>query len=219
MVDTGINRLGLSPAEIGHPAVAALDIQVLMSHLACADEDRVMNASQLAAFRAVVSQVKHREASLANSAGIGLGTDYAFDLTRPGLSLYGGVQHSALEQVIRQVAFPGAALISVRQIEAGESVGYNATFTADQPMRVGVVSVGYADGILRCWNRAAFTSQGRPLPILGRISMDMIVIDLESAPELQEGDWVELPYALPEAAQRTGLSQYELLTLLGKRFG
>lgn len=219
MVDTGINRLGLSLAEIGHPAVAALDIQVLMSHLACADEDSVMNASQLAAFRAVVSQVKHREASLANSAGIGLGTDYAFDLTRPGLSLYGGVQHSALEQVIRQVAFPGAALISVRQIEAGESVGYNATFTADQPMRVGVVSVGYADGILRCWNRAAFTSQGRPLPILGRVSMDMIVIDLESAPELQEGDWVELPYALPEAAQRTGLSQYELLTLLGKRFG
>jgi alanine racemase len=219
MVDTGINRLGLGLAEIGDPAVAALDIQVLMSHLACADEDSAMNARQLAAFRAAVAQVKHREASLANSAGIGLGADYAFDLTRPGLSLYGGVQHPALEQVISQVAFPEAALISVRQIEAGESVGYNATFTAGQPMRVGVVSVGYADGILRCWNGGAFASHGRPLPILGRVSMDMIVIDLAQAPELEEGDWVELPYALPEAAQRTGLSQYELLTLLGKRFG
>ena len=218
MVDTGINRLGLSLAEVGDPVVAELDIQVLMSHLACADEDSAMNARQLAAFRAVVAQVKHREASLANSAGIGLGEDYAFDLTRPGLSLYGGVQHPALDQVIRQVAFPEAALISVRQIEAGESVGYNATFTAGRPMRVGVVSVGYADGILRCWNGAAFASQGRALPILGRVSMDMIVIDLATAPELTEGDWVEMPYALPEAAQRTGLSQYELLTLLGNRF-
>lgn len=219
MVDTGINRLGLNPADIGDPAIAVLDVQTLMSHLACADEDSAMNARQLAAFRAVAGQVPHREASLANSAAIALGADYAFDLTRPGISLYGGVQHPALEKVIRQVAFPEAALISVREIAAGESVGYNAAFTAPAPMRVGVVSLGYADGILLCWSGGVFESQGRPLPILGKVSMDMIVVDLASAPELAEGDWVELPYALPDAARQTALGQYELLTLLGNRFG
>lgn len=219
MVDTGINRLGIRPEEAGDPAVAALDIQTLMSHLACADEDSAMNARQRAAFKAVTAQIPHCEASLANSAGIGLGVDYAFDLTRPGLSLYGGAQHPTLEPVIRQVAYPEAALIAVRQLQAGESVGYNATFTAIAPMRAGVVSLGYADGILRCWNGGAFASEGRALPILGRVSMDMIVVDLTAAPELAEGDWVELPYGLAHAARQTALGQYELLTLLGKRFG
>jgi alanine racemase len=219
MVDTGINRLGIRPEETGDPAIAALEVQVLMSHLACADEDSAMNARQLAAFRDLVWRVPHRETSLANSAGIGLGADYAFDLTRPGLSLYGGVQHPALAAHIRQVAHPEAALIAVRQLEAGDSVGYNATFIAPAPMRAGVVSLGYADGILRCWRGAAFASQGRPLPILGTISMDMIVVDLAAAPELGEGDWVELPYNLPDAARQTALGQYELLTVLGNRFG
>lgn len=219
MVDTGINRLGLSPSEIGDPVVAALEVQTLMSHLACADEDSAMNVRQLSVFQDIVAQIPHHEASLANSAGIALGADYAFDLTRPGISLYGGVQRSEQADAIRQVAFPEAALISVRTIEAGESVGYNATFTAPTPMRVGVVSLGYADGILRCWNGAAFASQGRALPILGKVSMDMIVIDLDAAPELAEGDWVELPYDLADAARQTSLGQYELLTLLGNRFG
>lgn len=220
MVDTGINRLGLNPREIGDPAIAALDVEVLMSHLACADEpDSAMNARQLAAFREIVARVPHREASLANSAAIGLGSDYAFDLTRPGLSLYGGVQHPALAGLIRQVAHPEAALIAVRRLEAGDSVGYNATFTAPAPMRAGVVSLGYADGILRCWNGGAFAWQGRRLPILGKVSMDMIVVDLTAAPDLAEGDWVELPYDLADAVRQTALGQYELLTLLGKRFG
>lgn len=219
MVDTGINRLGLSLGEIGDPTVTALDVQTLMSHLACADEDNEMNARQLATFRQVVAQVPHREASLANSAGIALGPDYAFDLTRPGISLYGGVQRPEHDEAIRQVAYPEATLISVRSIEAGESVGYNATFTAPGQMRIGVVSLGYADGILRCWNGGTFTSQGRPLPILGKVSMDMIVINLGTAPDLAEGDWVELPYDLADAARQTSLGQYELLTLLGNRFG
>lgn len=219
MIDTGINRLGLDPREAGDPLVAALDIHTLMSHLACADEHSAMNARQLAAFRAVVAQVPHRDASLANSAGVALGPDYAFDLTRPGIALYGGIQHSALEGVIRQVAHPEAALISVRDIAPGATVGYNASFTARVAMRVGVVSLGYADGVLRCWSGGAFASAGRALPILGRVSMDMIVIDLSAAPELTEGDWVELPYALPDAARQTALSQYELLTVLGGRFG
>lgn len=220
MVDTGINRLGLRPRETGDPAVAALTVHTLMSHLACADEpDSAMNAAQLAAFREVVARVPHREASLASSAGIGLGADYAFDLARPGLALYGGVQHPALAGAISQVAFPEAAIVQVRELEPGETVGYNAAFTARAAMRVGVVSIGYADGVLRCWAGGAFASQGRPLPILGKVSMDMIVIDLAAAPELDEGDWVELPYALAEASRETGLSGYELLTLLGRRFG
>lgn len=219
MIDTGINRLGLHPSEIGDPAVAALEIRTLMSHLACADEDSAMNARQLAAFREIVAQIPHREASLANSAGIALGSEYAFDLTRPGISLYGGVQHPALQSAIRQVARPQAALIAVRQLQAGDSVGYNATFTATGPLRAGIVSLGYADGILRCWNGGAFASEGRMLPILGKVSMDMIVVDLSAAPGLAEGDWVELPYDLADAARQTALGQYELLTLLGKRFG
>lgn len=219
MVDTGINRLGIRPTEAADPAIAGLDVRVLMSHLACADEDSAMNARQLADFRAVMVQVPHREASLANSAGIALGADYAFDLTRPGLSLYGGAQRPALEAVIRQVAFPEAALIQVRDIGAGETVGYNATFTAPVPMRIGVVSLGYADGILRSWAGGAFASSGRKLPMLGKVSMDMIVVDLAAAPELVEGDWVELPYALADAARQTALGQYELLTVLGNRFG
>ncbi|MBO6526035.1 alanine racemase [Erythrobacter sp.] len=219
MIDTGINRLGIAPAEASDPAIQALDVEVVMSHLACADEDSAMNARQLNAFRACLPIVSHEEASLANSAGIALGSDYGFDLTRPGLSLYGGIQRPELQDKIGQVVHPQAALIQTREIEAGETVGYNATFTARQRMRMGVVSLGYADGILRSWGGAHFIAGDRRLPILGKVSMDMIVLDLSEAPELSEGDWVELPYHLPDAAQQTAVSQYELLTLLGNRFG
>ncbi|QYJ06064.1 alanine racemase [Qipengyuania flava] len=219
MIDTGINRLGIAPEDVSDSLIQSLEVEVLMSHLACADEDSAMNAQQVARFRECLGSVGHQEASLANSAGIALGDDYAFDLTRPGLSLYGGVPRDELDGDIAQVAYPQAALIQTRSIEAGESVGYNATFTATDAMRVGVVSLGYADGILRSWAGAHFTSQGRALPILGKVSMDMIVIDLANAPDLAEGDWVELPYHLPDAAQQSTLSQYELLTVLGRRFG
>ncbi|WP_421991408.1 alanine racemase [Qipengyuania sp.] len=219
MIDTGINRLGIAPAEASDPAIQALDVEVVMSHLACADEDSAMNARQLNAFRACLPIVSHEEASLANSAGIALGSDYRFDLTRPGLSLYGGIQRPELQGKIGQVVHPQAALIQTREIDAGETVGYNATFTARQRMRVGVVSLGYADGILRSWGGAHFIAGDRRLPILGKVSMDMIVLDLSGASELTEGDWVELPYHLPDAAQQTAVSQYELLTLLGNRFG
>ena len=219
MIDTGINRLGIAPSELSDPAVQALDVQVLMSHLACADEDSAMNARQLEAFHSCADAIAHKERSLANSAGIALGADYAFDLTRPGLSLYGGVPRGELADEIRQVAYPQAALIQTREIGEGETVGYNATFTASAPMRIGVVSLGYADGILRSWGGAEFQRGETKLPILGKVSMDMIVLDLSRAPELAEGDWVELPYHLPDAAQQTSLSQYELLTVLGRRFG
>jgi len=219
MIDSGINRLGIAPAELADPAVQALDVHTLLSHLACADEDVAMNARQLAVFRDCLPAIAHRQASLANSAGIALGSDYAFELTRPGLALYGGVPRPELAGRIAQVAYPQAALIQTRTIGAGASVGYNATFTAPADMRIGVVSLGYADGILRSWAGAHFLHRERKLPILGKVSMDMIVIDLAAAPELSDGDWVELPYHLPDAAQQTTLSQYELLTILGNRFG
>lgn len=218
MVDTGINRLGISPGDVSDPAIQALDVRILMSHLASADEDSPMNARQLAAFRNAIPSIAHEEASLANSAGIGLGPEYHFDLTRPGLALYGGIPRPSFAATIRQVARPQAALIQVRNLSAGDSVGYNATFTAPAAMMVGVVSLGYADGILRSWAGAAFRQGERTLPILGKVSMDMIVVDLSQAPDLREGDWVELPYHLPHAAQQTTLSQYELLTVLGRRF-
>ena len=218
MVDTGINRLGISPAEAADPVIRSLQVEVLMSHLACADEVSPMNAAQRDRFNAVAQLIPHKTKSLANSAGIALGPDYHFDLTRPGLSLYGGVPREELAGQIRQVATPRAAIIQTRTIEAGETVGYNATFTAQATMRTGVVSLGYADGILRAWGGAAFEHEGRRLPILGKVSMDMIVIDLGAAPEIGEGDWVELPYYLPDAAQQTTVSQYELLTILGHRF-
>lgn len=220
MIDTGINRLGLPLAQIGDEAIAALQVDVLLSHLASAEEVSPLNALQLGRWRQARAAVPHRRASLANSAGIALGPDYHGALTRPGLSLYGGIPCSALAPSIRQVVRPQAAIMQVRAIEAGDAVGYNATFVAERPMRVGTIALGYADGYLRCWSgKGVVAVGGQALPVLGRISMDMTVIDLTAAPEVREGDWVAVDYHLPDAATASGLSQYELLTLLGSRFG
>lgn len=220
MIDTGIHRLGISPAEVTDPIIQSLDIDILMSHLACADEDHLLNGEQLSTFRSCAAAVRSNRRSLANSAGICLGADFHFELTRPGLALYGGVPRAEMAANIRQVAFPQAAIIQTRKLKAGDHVGYNATFTAAQDMPVGVVSLGYADGYLRTWARGGrLESDGNSLNVLGKISMDMIVVDLTNAPHLKEGDWLDLPYALPSASQICGLSQYELLTVLGQRFG
>ena len=218
MIDSGINRLGFSLSQIGDPAVRALQIDTLLSHLASADEDSAQNAQQLAIFEQACAVLPARRRSLANSAAIGLGGAYHFDLTRPGLSLYGGVPRPELANAIRQVAYPQAAIIQLRDLSPGDHVGYNATFTATRAMRAAVVSIGYADGYLRCWSgHGALQSKGRALPLLGRVSMDMVVVDLAPAPELREGDWLDIPYALPQAAMASGLSQYELITILGRR--
>lgn len=218
MVDTGINRLGLAAAELGDPIIDRLEIDTLLSHLACADEDSAMNEAQLARFFVVRSQVRARRASIANSAGIALGPRYAADLTRPGLALYGGVPRAELAGHIRQVAYPQAAVILTRQLAAGETVGYNSLWQATRATPTAIVSLGYADGFLRCWASGALAYRGETLPILGRVSMDMVVLDVSAAPDLREGDWIDVPYALPQASDATGLSQYELLTLLGRRF-
>lgn len=219
MIDTGINRLGLPMRAIGDELIGRLEVVTVMSHLACADEDHPLNATQLACASEAFAAIPARRRSLANSAGIGLGADYAFELTRPGISLYGGVQRAEMAGHIRQVATPQAAILQVRELRPGDTVGYNATFTATTPMRAGVVSLGYADGYLRAWpGKGALRHGEAVLPLLGKVSMDMTVVDLAAAPELKEGDWLDVPYSLPEAAAVSGLSQYELLTALGHRF-
>ena len=218
MIDSGINRLGIAPAEVGDPAIAALNVDTVMSHLACADEDSENNARQLATFREASAGVTARRRSFANSAGIALGSDYHFDLTRPGIALYGGVPHTSLEGRIAQVAYPQAAVLQMRDLSAGDSVGYNAKWTADTPTRAATLSIGYADGFPRAMGGGAHVRfSGKELPIIGRVSMDMIVVDAGDS-DLAEGDFVDLPFDLPEIAQRTGLSQYEVLTALGNRF-
>jgi alanine racemase len=219
MIDSGINRLGLLLSDLADPAIAALQVHTLMSHLASADEDVAQNARQLEAFTTAAGRIGARRLSLANSAGIGLGPDYAFDLTRPGLALYGGVPRPELAGTIRQVAFPQAQVLQLRDLQPGDSVGYNALFTAERPMRAATVSLGYADGFLRCWTgKGALRAGEAVLPLLGRVSMDMVVADAGAVPGLREGDWIDVPYSLPESAAASGLSQYELLTSLGGRF-
>nr|WP_202390200.1 alanine racemase [Tsuneonella aeria] len=219
MIDTGINRLGLPHGAAALDALDGLAIDTLLSHLASADEDSAQNTRQLERFREACARIPARRRSLANSAGIALGAAYAFDLTRPGLALYGGIPRADMAAVIRQVAYPRTSILQVRRLEPGDAVGYNATFVADAPIRAGVVSLGYADGFLRCWGaRGALANEERRLPLLGKVSMDMVIVDLSNAPELREGDWLDVPYALPEAEAASGLSQYELLTSLGRRF-
>jgi len=216
MFDTGMNRLGLSAADTH--ICAGLNIAMLMSHLASADEpEAAQNAHQLQDFTAL--DMPNVPRSLANSAGICLGKDYHFDLTRPGLALYGGVPHPAAQGHIRQVVRVEAAVLQRRQLAAGQTIGYGATWQAQAPTEVAILNIGYADGYLR-----GFSSSGQALvggvacPVIGRVSMDLTASDVSQQPQLREGDWVEVDYDLPKAALASGLSQYELLTSLGGRY-
>jgi len=217
MVDTGINRLGLRPTEIG--VLEGLEIDTLHSHLACADEDTAMNEMQLERFRVVCSVVPARRYAMANSAGICLGRDYSFDLVRPGLALYGGVPRAEAEGNIRQAARVEAQIVQRRMIPEGESCGYGATFTAKEDREAAILNIGYADGYLRGFSSHGSAFSGEyALPVLGRVSMDLIAVGVDAAPGLKEGDWVEIDYDLPSASKQSGLAQYELLTTLGSRF-
>ena len=217
MIDTGMNRLGLRPTDID--ALEGLDIDTLHSHLACADEDTPLNVMQLERFRAVVSVVPARRYAMANSAGICLGRDYSFDLVRPGLALYGGVPREEAEGNIRQVARVEAQVVQRRTIPEGETCGYGATFTAEEDTEAAILNIGYADGYLRGFSSHGSAFAGEfALPVLGRVSMDLIAVGCDAAPGLKEGDWVEIDYDLPSASKQSGLSQYELLTTLGSRF-
>lgn len=219
MIDTGINRLGLAISDVADGLLDGLRIETLMSHLACADEDSEANEKQLKRFGDIAARVTAKRRSLANSAGICLGPDYAFDLTRPGLALYGGVPRREAEGHIRQVAHLEAQIVQRRRIRRGDRVGYGGTFVAKKAHELAILNIGYADGYLRGFSGSGRARIGEVFaPVLGRISMDLTAICVDEAPEAKEGDWVELDYSLPEAAAQSGLSQYELLTTLGSRF-
>ncbi|MDX2210256.1 MAG: alanine racemase [Sphingopyxis sp.] len=219
MVDTGMNRLGLRPDEALGGALDGLTIETVMSHLASADEDSAQNAAQLGAFSNIRSAFPAARASLANSAGICLGADYGFDLTRPGLALYGGIPRTDASEHILPVVTIEAQLIQRRMVPAGESVGYGATWTSLRDTPVGIANLGYADGFWRAFAGQGFALAGdTKLPLVGRVSMDLIALDLTAAAQVGEGDWIRLPLDLPVAAEQIGKSQYELLTGLGQRF-
>jgi alanine racemase len=217
MIDTGINRLGLSTQDVTDGLLNGLHIETLMSHYACADEDSSMNGQQLDRFKVLAGKTSARRMSIANSAGILLDGSSGLDLIRPGLALYGGIPRAEAVGHIAQVVFPEAQIIQRRRVLAGEAVGYGATFRAARDTEIAVLNIGYADGYLRSFGTGGTGGAGR-FAVVGRVSMDLLAINVDAEPSLTEGDWVGIDYDLPSAAKASGLSQYELLTGLGKRF-
>mgnify|MGYP000931538575 FL=1 len=219
MIDTGMNRLGISMDGMDKSLLDGLEIDTLMSHLACADEEHHLNGIQLMLFGEAKKRFAAKRYSLANSAGICLGPDYAFDLTRPGLALYGGMARSECEGNIAPVVTPQAQVLQRRTVEGGESVGYGATFVADRTMEAATINIGYADGYTRIFsNSGTALYNGAMLPVIGRVTMDLVTIDVSAAPEIAEGEWVDMEFDLSFIAMLNDISQYELLTGLGNRF-
>jgi alanine racemase len=218
MLDSGINRLGIGPEQLREGLFAGLDIDMLMSHLASADEGVPQNAEQLRNFAGMGQGISAQRRSLANSAGIMLGNHYHFDLTRPGLSLYGGYQRAEMAGHIRSVVYPQASVLQVRTVPAGSAVGYNAKHICKEESRIATLAIGYADGYRRGFSsKGTARFMGAELPVLGRVSMDLLIVNANAAPALQEGDWVDVEYDLVEASRISGVGQYELLTGLGHR--
>jgi len=220
MIDTGMNRLGLDANDVKASLFEGLDVDIAMSHLACADEEHPLNAVQAMIFGSLGKKTGAKRLSLANSAGIFLGEKYMFDLTRPGLSIYGGSSCMEAEFSIQQVVRPRVQILQRRTVRGGESVGYGATYSADRQREAAVLNIGYADGYLRGFSNSGYCTadDGSVLPVMGRVSMDLIVVDVEERKSLAEGDWVEIAFDLSQASMVSGLSQYELLTGMGSRF-
>jgi alanine racemase len=226
-VDTGMHRLGLRPEELealiaSTDRLTGLRIDLLLSHLACADqEEHRMNARQAGRFRQARAMLPGVPASLANSAGVFLGPDFHHDLVRPGIALYGGGPFGRPHPQLKTVATLTAPILQVRAVAEGETVGYGAAFTADRPCRVAVVAAGYADGVLRATagkGRAWFAGDFRQ--VLGRVSMDLLAIDVTGCEDAGPGAMVELlgPHVLvDDAAEAAGTVSYEVLTRLGHR--
>jgi alanine racemase len=215
MVDTGMNRLGLGLADLEAGALASLPLHTLHSHLACADTpSHPLNALQRTRFHHALTHAPKARAALANTAGIALGTAYHFGLTRPGIGLYGGGDAPG-ERVLTLLA----PLLQIRHLAAGDSIGYGATFTAPAAMRVATAALGYADGYPRALTgKGHALVNGHPHKILGRISMDLIVIDITAALDVHEGDTLEIAFDLAATARAAARTDYELLTGLGARY-
>ncbi len=234
-LDTGLNRLGLPVSEIVTLAgperslFEHFDLALVMSHLACADEpSNPMNPAQRARFDELRAKLPAAPASLANSGGVFLGPDYHYDLVRPGIALYGGRALQDIGNPMQWVVQLQARILQVRHLQAGETIGYGATFTTSRPSRVATLACGYADGFLR----ALSGPSGRPgpvgyigaypVPVVGRVSMDLITVDVSEVPEplAQRGAWVEVMGArttIDDLTDRAGTIGYELLTRLGQR--
>jgi alanine racemase len=225
--DTGMNRLGLGREEAEQLVQApdlltGLDVRQIMSHLACADEpDHSLNALQLQKFRSLRQAFPDIPASFANSAGALLGPDFHFDILRPGLALFGGAPSSGIASPFESTVRIEAPILQIRNLSPGDPIGYGALFTANQSMKTATVAAGYADGLLiACGNGGAGRIGNISTPILGRISMDLISVDISDAGDaIKAGDWVSfLGDDLESLAGKAATISYELLVRLGLRF-
>jgi alanine racemase len=230
--DTGMSRLGLSPAEADRlaadPGLASgIDVALVMSHLVVSEElDHPLNRVQLERFAALRRHWPLVRASLANSSGVFLGPEWRFDLVRPGAATYGinplpGPSSNGANPM-QPVATLTAPVLQVRAIDHPESVGYGATHRVGGPTRIATIGCGYADGWLRSLSNrgSAFVGASR-VPVVGRVSMDLITLDVTSVPDLAVGDRVELmgPHLpVDDVAEAAGTNGYEVLTRLGTRF-
>jgi alanine racemase len=227
-IDTGMHRLGLSGAEltrlIAEPErLAGIALAAIMTHLTTADNPKApANREQLARFNAACAHFPGVKRSLANSGGIFLGPDFRSDLARPGAALYGINPTPHLPNPMRHAATLTARVLQIRQIEAGEAVGYGGYWRAGRPSRIATIGAGYADGWLRAQSNQGFAVfDGRALPLVGRISMDLTTYDATDAPSLRAGDWIELigpSRPVDAVADSAGTNAWEILALLGRRY-
>lgn len=218
-VDTGMNRLGVRVEEAD--ALKGLPVELVISHLACAPEPQhPLNAVQAERFAHVASLFPNARKSLANSAGVFLGERFRFDQVRPGICLYGGGPCEQPDERIRPVAIFEAPILQVRQLPAGESIGYGAAFVASELMQIATVGAGYADGVLRASHpRGHAFVAGEKRRLLGRVSMDLIAVDVTGL-SVRPGEPVELlgpNILLDDAAAAARTTAYELLTRLSAR--
>ena len=217
-LDTGMNRLGMEWDEWAAVAETALSQgpTLIMSHLACADEpSHPMNAYQLDIFRQMTDGCGVPR-SLAATGGILLGPDYHFDLTRPGVGLYGGLPFAEAAPVVR-LDLP---VVQVRDLTEGEVVGYGNAWQASRPSRIATVSSGYADGLIRALSdRATLWHEGVPCPLVGRVSMDLITCDVTDLSEVPQSLGILGPeQTVDDLAAAAGTIGYEILTSLGARY-
>jgi alanine racemase len=217
-IDTGMNRLGFRPEDAPEPFEG---LELVLSHLACADDPtEPMNARQRDAFAAAATRYPGTVRSFANSGGVFLGAGYGFDAARPGICLYGGGPEGRPDARIRPVATLEAEVLQVREVPAGESVGYSRGFVTGKTSRIATCATGYADGLLRTYSPNGLAHVAGTLrPIVGRVSMDVCAVDITGL-EIAVGDRVELYGAnrmLDEAATAAGTIAYELLTSITAR--
>ena len=226
-----MNRLGLSAEELSTFAAEAksrlanLNLVLLMSHLACADDaSNAMNREQLARFRSALAILPPAPASFASSGGVLLGKDYVFDMVRPGIGLYGGnPQAAGKPNPFQTVAVMTGKILQLRRVDSGGSVGYGATFQIGRDTVLATVALGYADGLMRAMSNSGFAAiAGHRAPIAGRVSMDLVTLDVTDVPQdaLRTGADVEFfgdTISLEEAAATANTAAYEIITSLGAR--